>query len=207
MWTPNTTDAQGRRYCYGSQPGIAQWNLARLAEALLPLAEKTELEQGLQLYADTYHSAFPRALAQKLGLDAPDEILVNELFEALGEAETDFTLFFRHLALARDGLEALKPAFYTDAPRPRLAAWLQKYLALNPDRAVMNRVNPKYVFRNYLAQQAIDALEHGDASVLERLMKVLEHPYDEQPEHADLAARRPEWARHKAGCSALSCSS
>ena len=71
----------------------------------------------------------------------------------------------------------------------------------------MNQVNPKYVFRNYLAQQAIDALEAGDASVLERLMRVLAHPFDEQPEHGELAARRPEWARHKAGCSALSCSS
>jgi uncharacterized protein YdiU (UPF0061 family) len=71
----------------------------------------------------------------------------------------------------------------------------------------MNSVNPKYVARNYLAQQAIDALTQGDASVLERLMKVLERPYDEQPENDDLAERRPEWARHKAGCSALSCSS
>ena len=71
----------------------------------------------------------------------------------------------------------------------------------------MNAANPKYVFRNYLAQQAIDALAQGDASVLERLMRVLERPYDEQPEHDALAERRPEWARHKPGCSALSCSS
>jgi uncharacterized protein YdiU (UPF0061 family) len=71
----------------------------------------------------------------------------------------------------------------------------------------MNAVNPKYVFRNYLAQNAIDALANGDASVLERLMDVLKRPYDEQPGNDDLAARRPEWARHKAGCSALSCSS
>lgn len=71
----------------------------------------------------------------------------------------------------------------------------------------MNRANPKYVLRNYQAQLAIDALEQGDASVLERLMSVLKHPYDEQPENDDLAERRPEWARHKAGCSALSCSS
>ena len=71
----------------------------------------------------------------------------------------------------------------------------------------MNAANPKYIFRNYLAQQAIDALERGDASVLERLMLVLSKPYDEQPGHEDLAARRPEWARHRAGCSALSCSS
>ena len=71
----------------------------------------------------------------------------------------------------------------------------------------MNRVNPKYVFRNYLAQLAIDALVNDDTSVMERLMAVLEHPYDEQPAHDEFADKRPEWARHRAGCSALSCSS
>ncbi len=72
----------------------------------------------------------------------------------------------------------------------------------------MNAVNPKYVFRNYLAQQAIDAIEQrGDTAPLERLMRVLARPYDAQLENEDLASRRPEWARHKAGCSALSCSS
>ena len=71
----------------------------------------------------------------------------------------------------------------------------------------MNRVNPKYVLRNYLAQQAIEALEQGNAEVIERLMEVLKYPYDEQPAHDELAGRRPEWARNKPGCSALSCSS
>jgi uncharacterized protein YdiU (UPF0061 family) len=88
-------------------------------------------------------------------------------------------------------------------------AWLRRYLKKAPaDRAAaMDRVNPKYVFRNYLAQQAIDAMAAGDPSVLERLMRVLERPYDEQPESEEFAPRRPEWARYKAGCSALSCSS
>jgi len=97
----------------------------------------------------------------------------------------------------------------------RLAGWLRRYIARVRHDAVpasergerMNRVNPKYVLRNYLAQQAIDALEQGDASIAERLMAVLQRPYDEQPEHDELAERRPEWARHKPGCSALSCSS
>ena len=101
------------------------------------------------------------------------------------------------------------------APRARLVAWLRRYGERVrrdgvPDaerRAAMNRVNPKYVLRNYLAQQAIDALANGDAGMLTRLMAVLQRPYDEQPEHDALAERRPEWARHKAGCSALSCSS
>jgi uncharacterized protein YdiU (UPF0061 family) len=219
-WTPNTTDAQGRRYCYGNQPHIALWNLARLAEALLPVVPRETLEDGLALYEKTFHSRWWQALAQKLGVDAldqpGDEALASDLFDLMGQAETDFTLFFRGLAAVREapddaGLVApLSEAFYQEIPTQSLAAWLRRYLARvgAAERAArMNRVNPKYVFRNYLAQQAIDALAQGDASVLERLMGVLEHPYDEQPGNDDLAARRPEWARHKPGCSALSCSS
>jgi uncharacterized protein YdiU (UPF0061 family) len=223
QWTPNTTDAHTRRYCYGNQPQIAQWNLARFAEALLPLAEdKAPLEEGLALYAETFNQGWRRALAQKLGLaalDRPgDDELVSDLFALLYEVETDFTIFFRNLARVpldtADGAVLLE-AFYSEPPaehRQALASWLRRYAERSRDAARdrverMNRVNPKYVFRNYLAQLAIDALERGDASVMERLLKVLERPYDEQPAHQDLAARRPEWARHRAGCSALSCSS
>jgi uncharacterized protein YdiU (UPF0061 family) len=140
------------------------------------------------------------------------------MFKVLAEAETDFTLFFRnlaHLNLEQPSLEPLRRAFYGDAPRPLLQAWLARYAARVREEDVprevraqrMNAVNPKYVPRNYLAQLAIDALENHDVSVLERLMSVLERPYDEQPEHDVLAERRPEWARSRAGCSALSCSS
>ena len=229
QWTPNTTDEHTRRYCYGNQPHIAQWNLARLAEALLPLApDKAPLEEGLKLYADTFNDAWQRALARKLGLgalDQPgDDELAGDLFALLAQVETDFTLFFRGLSsvpITDQKDELIKPlldAFYMEPPADHVAAlasWLRRYRARvraegrEPDARVaeMNAVNPKYVFRNYLAQLAIDALGQGDASVMERLLRVLERPYDEQPAHQDLAARRPEWARHRAGCSALSCSS
>jgi uncharacterized protein YdiU (UPF0061 family) len=218
QWTPNTTDAPTLRYVYGNQAGIAQWNLARLAESLLSLIDEKALQEGLTLFADTFQEGWNRALAAKLGLaalDRPgDEALVSGLFRALAAAETDFTLFFRHLA--EPTMDSLRPAFYT--PRPSddpLVTWLEQYNARLREESVgrqervgtMNKANPKYVFRNYLAVQAIEAMGQGDTSVLERLMQVLRRPYDEHPQHAELAARRPDWARDRAGCSALSCSS
>jgi uncharacterized protein YdiU (UPF0061 family) len=231
QWTPNTTDLPGRRYCYGNQPHIAQWNLVRLANALQPLIEDTRaLEKALGVFVDTFEAGSSRMLADKLGLASldreGDEALIGEMFELLQAFETDMTLFFRNLASAPpEGtdaalLEPLRRAFYGEPPPAhleRLSDWLRRYgRRVNAEPADesgasrierMNRANPRYVLRNYLAQQAIDALEGGDASVLERLMKVLERPYDEQPDNDDLAEKRPEWARHKAGCSALSCSS
>jgi uncharacterized protein YdiU (UPF0061 family) len=227
-WTPNTTDAGTRRYCYGNQPQIGLWNLARFAEALLPLIPKEDLEAGLEVYGNVYQESYSRALAQKLGLTAfnqeGDQALLTELFQVLNGVETDFTLFFRGLSsVAEDAVDSslaapLRRAFYSE-PSPehlgRVTAWLRQYCARAKREGVpaaerarrMNSVNPKYVPRNYLAQQAIDAMAEGDASVLERLMQVLARPYDEQPENDDLADTRPEWARHKPGCAALSCSS
>ena len=245
-WTPNTTDADGKRYCFGRQPQIALWNLARLAEALLPLGpEPAALQAGLDTYAITFETESRCMLAAKLGIDAIDDgrdgPLVDEFFELLQATETDMTIFHRRLAAvpvaggepAGALLAPLEAAFYLpEGNRPRghaerLAGWLRRYGervraditmtgasdgqidSARASRRIerMNRANPKYVPRNYLAQLAIDAAAGGDATVLERLMRVLEHPCDEQPEHDDLAAKRPEWARTKAGCSMLSCSS
>ncbi len=225
-WTPNTTDLPGRRYAFGRQPDIAAWNLARLASALNPLIEDVRaLEHGLEVYADTFTSTWRSMLAEKLGLTTldreGDEILVRDLYGLLQQSETDMTLFFRGLATATaENIEPLRSSFYsddaqTDPHRANLLAWLQRYTARLAAEAMpadarisrMNRTNPKYVLRNYLAQQAIDAASGGDVSQIERLLSVLERPYDEQPQHEDLAQRRPEWARNRAGCSALSCSS
>jgi uncharacterized protein YdiU (UPF0061 family) len=231
-WTPNTTDAEGRRYCYGNQPQIALWNVVQLANALIPLVgAKEPLEEALGAYGETYATEWRRMLSEKFGIEAiagdEDDRLVNDCFEILQAVETDMTLFFRNLAkvpldaasAADDAalVEPLRRAFYSDEAFgaehvSRFAAWLRRYAervrrdampnAARVER--MNRANPKYVPRNYLAQLAIDALAQGDASVLERLMRVMQRPYDDQPENDDLAERRPEWARNRAGCSALS---
>ncbi len=230
-WTPNTTDAGGRRYAFGRQPQIALWNLSRLAGALLPLIDRDALEAGLDAYRSDYDQHHRAMYAGKLGLnrlvEAADDALLSDLLALLGSVETDYTIFFRQLAqVAMDAapspetLAPLDAAFYdgagqSSAHQSRLLDWLQRYqhrlnlqgVSENDRRTRMHAHNPKYVPRNYLAQLAIDAAEQGDTSVLERLQKVLAHPYDEQPEHEDLAARRPEWARHRVGCSALSCSS
>jgi uncharacterized protein YdiU (UPF0061 family) len=184
------------------------------------IPEQKVLEDGLTLYAEVFNAGWKSALAAKLGLEAldrpEDDELVQALFALFGRAETDFTLFFRNLARVESpSLDPLLPAFYSE-PDSQLQAewqgWIEKYLQRTQGekerKARMDRANPKYVFRNYLAQLAIDAIEQrDDTAVLERLMAALRRPYDEQPEYEDLAARRPEWARHRAGCSALSCSS
>jgi len=245
-FTPNITDAHGRRYRYENQPGIALWNLVKLAQALLPLLpDVAAAEDALRVYGDTLNEARALTLAEKLGIEklrdettsaggtprASDTLLVDELFEVLAAVETDFTIFFRRLAdvpadaaageLPDDALLAcIHDAYYApnavnDMERGRMLAWLRRYVARvredgRPDlqrRRAMNAVNPKYVLRNYVAQLAIDAAERGDTSVLTELLDVLRRPYDEQPDRARYAEKRPEWARHRAGCSMLSCSS
>jgi len=235
-WTPNTTDASGRRYRYGQQPQIAHWNLVQLANALYPLVEAKEpLVEGLELYRATYERSYGAILAAKLGLAdlarEGDDTLVNEMFAVLQATEIDMTLFFRGLAAVpvdrsaqtvadAELLAPVRNALYagdTVAPEilQRIAAWLRTYAAraaaehADPVARVasMNATNPLYVLRNYLAQLAIEAAEGGDPSEIERLLAVLHHPYDEQPGCERYAEKRPEWARHKAGCSALSCSS
>src|SRR5688572_640210 len=130
QWTPNTTDAPTLRYTYGNQAGIAHWNLARLAEALLPLIPEEKLKDGLTLFAETFQQGWDAAIAAKLGLTAVPDELASGLFRALAAAETDFTLFFRHLSVEEPSLEALKPSFYADRPADDpLIEWLQLYNA------------------------------------------------------------------------------
>jgi uncharacterized protein YdiU (UPF0061 family) len=225
-WTPNTTDAQGRRYRFGAQPSIAGWNLLRLAHALSPLfADAAPLQAGLDAYAAAYDAADRANIAAKLGLRActeADLALMSDLQSLLQGGEVDMTLFFRGLAsvdAAAPGLEPLAHAFYDPARRdalaPRFDDWLQRHAArVRADaadpaarRAAMDAANPWFVLRNYLAQEAIDRAEQGDLGGVHALQDVLLRPYEAQPGREAFVARRPDWARDRAGCSMLSCSS
>ena len=227
-WTPNTTDAAGRRYRFGQQPQVAYWNLGRLASALAPLFPSLDpLHAGLDRFVAEFSRANLGNVAGKLGLAEcrdGDLDLMQDLHGLMQTAEIDMTIFFRRLAgidvsAETPALDPLAEAFYD--PEKMLAAgtvlrdWLSRYAArarrdsLDPAerRRRMHAASPRYVLRNYLAQQAIDRAEQGDYGGIAELLDVLRRPYDDQDGAGAFDARRPDWARHRAGCSMLSCSS
>ena len=232
-WTPNTTDASGKRYRYGHQAQIAQWNLVQLANALYPLINDVEpLRACINNFATRYASKLESMRAAKLGFKAyhaDDATLIGDLHKILQLVETDMTLFYRGLADLKveqenqtddELLAPIYEAYYVEAEltpenTATICDWLRRYQQRihadgtpdNERRVAMNAVNPKYVFRNYLAQLATDKAEQGDFSLVNELLTVLKHPYDEQEDKAHFAVKRPEWARQRAGCSMLSCSS
>ncbi len=228
-WTPNTTDKEHKRYRYGNQLTIGLWNLYQLANALYPLIEEAApLEKILEGYKSNFEKKSQDMMRAKLGLTSAKETDINIiqfLENNLQATETDMTIFFRTLSSFKKeqpekGVELIQDAFYTpDTIKGNVLnnwkQWFADYAKRLEDETTsaderqkqMNKINPKYVLRNYMAQLAIDKADKGDVSLLEELYLLLKEPYLEQPKFEHWFAKRPEWARHKVGCSMLSCSS
>ena len=188
------------RYAYRNQPVVAEWNLTRLAESLLPLfhAEQEQAvvlaQESLAAFRRQYSAAWSAGLQAKLGLPADlddDEAspLVDELLGLLQAGRADHTAFFRSLAEAARGRAARVRSLFSDPAA--FDAWAVRWSALGPDADAMDRVNPAYIPRNHLVEEALDAATAGDLGPLTRLLEAVTRPYDERPELERYAAAAP----------------
>jgi uncharacterized protein YdiU (UPF0061 family) len=201
----SSIDTRGR-YAFGNQPRIAQWNLLRLAEALLPLVADDEDEAAglvtdrVRRFDSAFETAYARVLRKKLGLieeHEDDLALAGDLFERLASNGVDFTVFFRRLcACATDPAgDAEAAALFPnpDAFHEWARTWRRRFEdeVASPEAraATMRRANPAFIARNHRIEQAIaSAVQHDDFAPFERMVLVLARPYDDQPEHQELAA-------------------
>ena len=189
---------QGGRYAYANQPGIAVWNLARLAEALLPILhadidEAVKLgEAAIRTFQGHYEAAFHAGLRRKIGLSTSQEgdiALLTDLFDRMRHNQADFTLTFRALAhdVERDGQARAQFINVTGMDEWQIS-W-RKRLAREPGgpeaaRELILSTNPKYIARNHRVEEAIDAAtDNNDFAPFERLLSVVSRPFDEQPEN------------------------
>ncbi len=181
---------EGGRYRYRNQPLAAEWNLARLAESLLPLLHE-DAEQAVSLAVEAlrtfrpqYDACWADGMRAKLGLpddadDAAVAALIEDLLALLQADHVDWTSFHRRLADAARG--DAEPARLLFLDLPGFDGWLARWRALGPDGAAMDLVNPVYIPRNHLVEEALDAATAGDLTLFEELLKVSSAPFDERP--------------------------
>jgi uncharacterized protein YdiU (UPF0061 family) len=211
----NHSDHQGR-YAWARQPNVAFWNLHALAQALMPLIGEHETAlAALEPYKTAFPQAMLAAFRAKLGLAteaAEDQQLSDDLLRLMAQDRADFTITFRRLAgfsTAEGAANAAQRDLFID--RAAFDAWAARYArrlraegSIDAERALrMNAVNPKYVLRNHLAENAIRQARAGEFGEVQRLLKVLARPFDEQPEHEADAGFPPDWASQLE----ISCSS
>ena len=200
----------GGRYAYGNQPVVAEWNLARLAEALLPLFHDDQEEavalavESLEGFRKEYSTAWSAGMRAKLGLpdgldDAVGSALVNGLVTLLQESHADHTSFFRALGVAARG--DAEPARSLVVDLAAFDAWAEQWRGLGPDADAMDRVNPIYIPRNHLVEEALAAATEGDLGPLERLLDVVTNPYDKRAGLERYAAGAPtDFGRYRTFC-------
>jgi protein adenylyltransferase len=207
----NHTD-QGGRYAYNRQPNIGFVNCQYLANSLLPVMDEDDVRRGLRCYETAYNQRFLGNMRRKLGLKREtdeDLTLIMDTFSMLHEHHIDYTLFFRGLSNLHSQGSALVRDLFVD--RSVADAWLERYQSRLQQEEIggdererqMRATNPKYILRNYLAQQVILEARNGDYQPMERLLEALKRPFDEQPENEAFAAPPPDWGKHLN----ISCSS
>jgi len=200
----NHSDTNGR-YAFDQQPGIGLWNLNALAHALSSLLSKDEIVASLALYEQELVTTFSAIMRSKLGLTSEqdnDQTLISGLFDLMASNQSDYTNTFRSLAtfVQDSNNESLRNNF---VDRQAFDTWAQQYsvrLAMeNSTDAIrskaMNKVNPKFILRNYLAQNAIDAANRKDFSEVQNLLAVLSSPFDEHSEYEHFANSPPDWGK------------
>jgi serine/tyrosine/threonine adenylyltransferase len=180
----------GGRYAYGHQPIVAEWNLARFAEALLPLLSDDQEQAvavavpALERFRPQYNAAWAAGMRAKLGLPEglDDEVataLIEDLLALMQESRVDLTSFFRALGTAARG--GAEPARLVVLDLARFDAWLERWRALGPDAEAMDRANPVYIPRNHRVEAALTAATGGDLAPFRRLVDVLARPFEERP--------------------------
>jgi uncharacterized protein YdiU (UPF0061 family) len=189
------------RYAYRNQPLVAEWNLARFAESLLPLIHADQ-ERGVALavealegFRSQYSAAWAEGMARKLGLSGAtsEEVgsaLVDELLAIVQEAGADYTSFFRNLGDAARGNAAPSRGMVLDLPR--FDRWLAAWRAEEPDADAMDKVNPAYIPRNHLVEEALSAATGGDIGPVTSLLEAVTAPYVVRPGLAGYAEPAPD---------------
>lgn len=229
-FTPNTSDRNGR-YTFSQQASIGHWNLSALGMALQSLfSDNFDIKECLNThYVNIFNQEYMNMMRNKLGLkDVTNntfENLLNSLMQLFNKAEIDMTLFFtalKNIDVEQDNalnIRTLTESFYFSDVTKAIATALNQFLndyklaqnenMLSSDERIkiMEANNPVIIPRNYILQEIIQAAEEGELKPLEDFFNVIQSPYQSSHTNSQYAQKRPEWARHAAGCGALSCSS
>ena len=222
-FTPNTTDLPGRRYAFGKQGQISQWNLWQLANALFPIIKDEKfLEDTLNNYGNYFWETHDQMLCRKFGFDdlkKDDEEFFTNWQALMQELQFDYTLFFNQLEKLDENSDfktlfsTVSYGFLEDSKVKKLEHFLLSYqlrvkentISKEESLILMRETNPKFILRNYLLYECIEEINNGKTEMLEKLTQALENPYKEV--FPEFSVKRPSGYDDVSGCSMLSCSS
>lgn len=222
-FTPNTTDLPGRRYAFGNQAKIAQWNLWQLANALFPLIkEERVLEKILNNFSSNFWKKHDEMMTKKFGFGEVlqnDETFFTDAQHIMEDLKIDYTLFFNRLEKMKENTDLklhFKDIFYHELSEKQFSDFenlIEKYrnrlekntISKNESLDLMKKSNPKFILRNYLLFECIEELNNGKKELFNKILSALENPYEEI--FPEFSVKRPSKYDEQTGCSTLSCSS